>query len=90
MSELSERFYTTYSGVRLPLRLVGELDAGEIDNRNTYFIGRFDADERLVELRKVVYGEVELRHRYAYGDDGTLLTAEITDEDGEVTLVECK
>lgn len=79
------RYFITYSGVSLPLRLVNEIQATELDNRNTYFLGEYDAADRLVILEKVVYGDVELRHRYRYGDDGRLAWAEITDVDGEVT-----
>lgn len=79
------RYFITYSGVTLPLRLVSEIQATELDNRNTYFRGDYDAAERLVTLEKRVYGEVELRHRYRYADDGRLAWAEITDADGEVT-----
>ena len=77
------RYFLTYSGVALPLKLVEPL-AG-IDHRNTYYRGYFDADQRLTGCQKVVYDEVETQHRYAYHPDGTLAWAEITDADGEVT-----
>jgi hypothetical protein len=60
------------------------LEPGQIENRNTYFRGYFDEKERLTGIQKVVYGEIELQHRYEYRDD-TLHSAEITDADGEVT-----
>jgi hypothetical protein len=82
------RYFITYSGVTLPLRLVNEIQATELRNRNTYFRGDYDTAERLVTLEKLVYGEVELRHRYRYADDGRLAWAEITDADGEVTELE--
>ena len=81
------RYFTTYSGVRLPFKLVGELGEHEIRNRNTFFRGYFDADGVLVRFQKVVYGDVELEHQYSYDDAGNLRQAEITDADGEVTVV---
>lgn len=84
----SERYFITYSGVSLPLRLVNEIPPGELDNRNTYFRGQFDAMDRLLVLEKFVYGEVELVHRYRYDGDGRLTQAEITDADGEVTRLD--
>ena len=36
---------------------------------------------------KVVYGEVELTHRYSYCPNGTLQSAEITDADEEVRVL---
>ena len=79
------RYFLTYTGVKLPLRLLNELKPGQIENRNTYFRGYFDEKERLTGIQKVVYGEIELQHRYEYRDDDTLHSAEITDADGEAT-----
>lgn len=81
------RCFLTYTGVKLPFNLVTPLSAAEVDNRNTYFKGWFEGD-RLLGFDKMVYGEVELAHRYAYRDDGALKRAEITDMDGEVTVLE--
>jgi len=88
MSETTCRYFTTYSGVSLPFRLTAELSAAETDNRNTFFRGYYDGSGRLLSFEKVVYGEIELAHRYSYDEAGKLLRAEITDEDGEVTMVE--
>jgi uncharacterized protein DUF6156 len=82
------RYFITYSGVSLPLRLVNEIQPTELDNRNTYFRGQFDAADRLQVLEKLVYGEVELVHRYRYDAEGRLTWAEITDADGEITVLE--
>jgi hypothetical protein len=79
------RYFISYSGVRLPLQLVNELHGGDLDNRNTYFRGIFDADQHLLLLEKVVYGEVELCHRYRYHATGGLCDVEITDADAELT-----
>lgn len=85
---MTSRYFLTYSGVKLPLRLLNELSPDQIENRNTYFRGDFDAQDRLVGLQKLVYGAVELEHRYTYDDHGVLIHAEITDADGEVTTLE--
>lgn len=82
------RYFITYTGVSLPLRLVNEIPASALGNRNTYFVAAFDPADRLQTVEKRVYGEVELHHRYRYDDAGRLLQAEITDADGEVTVLE--
>lgn len=79
------RYFTTYSGVKLPFKLVSELEEDEIRNRNTFFQGYFDTDGVLLGFQKMVYGEVELEHKYTYDADGKLKQAEITDADGEVS-----
>jgi len=84
---MTVRYFVTYSGVKLPFKLVNELDEHEVKNRNTYFKGYFDAPERLSGFDKLAYGEVELSHRYRYRDDGSLGSAEITDIDGETKML---
>jgi hypothetical protein len=81
------RYFTTYTGVGLPFRLVNELSPGEVDNRNTCFIGYFDDSDRLVGFEKRVYGETELTHRYHYSPSGVLRLAEIIDIDGAVATL---
>lgn len=84
---MKTRYFVTYTGVKLPFKLVNELQAGEVENRNTYFTGYFDTQDRLTGFDKLAYGEIELMHRYCYHDNGRLSSAEITDIDGEVTMV---
>ncbi len=82
------RYFISYSGVKLPLKLVNELaDESHLENRNTYFRGCYDADQRLMLLEKLVYGDVELRHVYTYHPSGILAEAEITDADGEIDVL---
>ncbi len=79
------RFFVTYTGVKLPFKLVNELQPSEVENRNTYFRGYFDAQDRLTGFDKLAYGETELSHRYTYHANGKLERAQITDIDGEIT-----
>jgi hypothetical protein len=72
------RYFLTYSGVKLPLKLASELQDNEIDNRNTYFRAAYDEAGRMTLCQKMVYGEVEMEHRYSYYPSGALEQAEIT------------
>lgn len=81
------RYFVSYSGVKLPLRLVDPLEPAQLKHRNTFIRARFDAHDRLVECEKLVYGEVQLAHRYHYGADGALKRAEIVMDD-ETTVAE--
>lgn len=84
----TQRYFVTYSGVRLPLKLVTPLAPDQLGNRNTCFRATYDALDRLVLCEKMVYGGVELTHRYRYhGDGDTLAEAEITGPDGEVRVI---
>lgn len=82
------RYFVSYSGVNLPLKLVNELQDEDLNNRNTFFLGFYDEQDRLIRCEKQVYGEQELLHLYEYHDNGALKQAEITDADGEVTVLD--
>jgi hypothetical protein len=77
------RFFVSYTGVKLPLRLVTAIAPEQLSNRNTFIRGYFDAAGVLIGFDKLVYGEIELTHRYSYHANGALSRAEIVmlDED---------
>jgi hypothetical protein len=77
------RFFGTYSGVKLPFNLVNAIEEEALSNRNTFIRAYFDRSGTLTGFDKVVYGEVELAHRYEYHGNGALSRAKITmlDED---------
>jgi hypothetical protein len=81
------RYFVTYRGIRPPAVLVDPLNEADLRNRNTFVRGHFDSKDRLVAFEMVVYGQVDLAHRYAYRDEGTLQQAVITVGDEEpITL----
>ena len=73
----SFRYFLTYCGPKLPVRLVSPLERDDVDNRNTYIRAQYDAADRLIAIEKVVYGEVELTHHYQYDEAGALRSAEV-------------
>ena len=81
------RYFVTYSGIKLPFNLCEELEEAALSNRNTFFRAWYDAQNRITGFQKIVYGEVELEHSYKYGENSTLIMAEITNADGEVTVM---
>lgn len=84
----TQRAFLTYTGIKLPLNLTSPLDSDSVKNRNTYFLGHYDAQDRLCLVEKMVYGEVEMSHRYSYFDNGMLKSATITDAEGEENVLE--
>lgn len=81
------RYFVTYSGIKLPLKLSQPLDEGSLSNRNTYFRAYFDEQDRMTGFQKMVYGEVELQHAYQFHPNGSLKSAEITDMEDETTVL---
>lgn len=81
-------YFLSYSGLSMPLKLVGQLELGEIENRNTFFGARVNSAGQTTDIQKVVYGEIEMAHRYDYHPNGTLKSAHITNVDGEEQLLE--
>jgi hypothetical protein len=77
------RYFVSYSGVKLPFSLVSAIATEALSNRNTFIRAYFDQAGMLSGFDKVVYGEVELSHRYHYYNNGQLRRAEIVmlDED---------
>ncbi len=75
------RYFVSYSGIKLPLKLVNEITEASLNNRNTYYRGYFDDQDRMLLCQKVVYGEVESEHQYEYYGNGVLKHAQITEED---------
>lgn len=82
-TNLECRFFVSYSGVKLPFNLVNAIAAEALSNRNTFIRAYFDKAGMLSGFDKVVYGEVELSHRYEYHDNGLLRCAEIVMLDEE-------
>ncbi len=81
------RYFLATSGVKLPLKLVNEIDPGALSNRNTYLRAHYDAEGNLRRFEKMVYGEVELTHIYDYDEGGHLRRAEIVMLDEEPTIL---
>lgn len=75
------RYFVSYSGIKLPLKLVNEITEDSLNNRNTYYRSRFDGQDRMLLCQKIVYGEVESEHRYQYYEYGGLKSAQITEDD---------
>jgi hypothetical protein len=70
------RYFLATSGVKLPLKLVNQIEPTALTNRNTYIRAWFEG-ERLLRFEKLVYGDIELSHVYDYDADGRLRRAEI-------------
>jgi hypothetical protein len=81
------RFFVSYSGLELPFNLVNSIAAEALSNRNTFIRAYFNKTGMLTGFEKVVYGEVELAHRYEYHDNGVLSRAEITMLDDDVAVL---
>ena len=71
------RYFVSYSGIKLPLKLVNEITEASLNNQNTYYRGYFNAQDKLLLCQKIVYGEVESEHQYQYYDNGILKSAQI-------------
>jgi hypothetical protein len=92
MSEFADdsrdcRFFLATSGVKLPLKLVNQIEPEALTNRNTYIRAFYDEGGRLSRFQKIVYGDVELSHAYDYDEAGHLRRAEILMLDEEPTVL---
>jgi hypothetical protein len=81
------RYFLATSGVKLPLKLVNQIESTALTNRNTYIRAWYDGAERLLRFEKLVYGDIELSHVYDYDADGRLRRAEILMLDEDPTVL---
>jgi len=88
MTEPAYKYFVSYSGVKLPLKLVDPLEATALKNRNTYYRAIFDEENRVTLCERMVYGEVDLSHRYQYHSNGRLKQAEILTAENELKLLQ--
>jgi hypothetical protein len=80
-SNLICRYYVSYTGISLPLKLITPIEGEDLGRRITYFRGYYNDQDQLIALEKVVYGEVEFEHRYQYYPDGRLKSTELLESD---------
>jgi hypothetical protein len=80
-TQVPYRYFVSYSGIKLPLKLVNEISEAGLINRNTYYRGHFDSEGKMLQCQKIVYGEVESEHQYDYYTSGGLKKAQITEDD---------
>jgi Family of unknown function (DUF6156) len=88
-TEASEtvRYFVSYTGIKLPFNLVNPIAKEALTNRNTYIRAYFNGTGALTSFEKIVYGEIELAHRYQYYGNGSLKSAEISAPEEEPLLV---
>ena len=84
---LEVRSFLATSGVKLPLKLVNQIEPTALTNRNTYIRAWYDGSDRLLRFEKVVYGDIELSHVYDYDAEGRLRRAEILMLDEDPTVL---
>ena len=87
-SNLVCRYYVSYTGISLPLKLITPLENESLDRRITYFCGYYNDQEQLMVVEKVVYGEIEFEHRYQYHSNGRLKSAELIEADEAPRVME--
>jgi hypothetical protein len=75
------RYFVSYTGIKLPVRMVNPLEEKDLSNRNTFIIAYYDKDDQMIGFEKMVYSAVELSHYYDYYPSGVLKSAEIMMDD---------
>ena len=79
----SRRFFASFVGIGLPLRLISELEPSATIHRNTYFIAYYDDVGRLTRCDETVCGGRILSHVYEYYASGLLKSAGVRSDDDD-------
>jgi hypothetical protein len=87
IAEQDCRFFVSYAGKKPPFHLIDQIEEAALTNRNTYVRAYFAASGLLTGFDKMVYGEIELSHRYQYDARGVLRRAEISMLDEESVVI---
>jgi hypothetical protein len=82
-----QKYFGTFVGYDLPLKLRENLFRTEAEERGTYYIAHYDSVGRLEEVRKVHTGATFFVHKYTYDAQGILVEARITNKAGEVSIL---
>ncbi|PPQ36756.1 hypothetical protein CH337_07325 [Rhodoblastus acidophilus] len=85
---VTTRYFLATNGVKLPLKLVNEIEPEALTNRNTFIRADYDDAGQLLRFDKLVYGDVELTHVYDYHASGALRRAEIVMLDEDPTVLD--
>ncbi|MDD5124855.1 DUF6156 family protein [Methylovulum sp.] len=81
MNDTTARYFLSYSSVKLPLKLVNEITEADLNYRNFYYRGYYDAAGQLLHCQKIVYNEEASEHHYRYDENGMLVWAQISEDD---------
>lgn len=82
----SWRYFVTYSGVKLPLKLVEELTEADLGFRNTYYRSQANDAGLVTKIEKLVRGEIHITHAYSYDDAGKIQKAVIVMDEEESVI----
>lgn len=66
------KYFSTFSGYNIPLRLSGEVSKEVALKKEAYYIGFYDEAHRLFRVEKYLRGELFFRQNYFYREDGSL------------------
>ena len=85
--QLNEKYFGTFSGYTLPLKLKNNLSKSEIEARRAYLVAYYDASGRLHKVRKVLDGKTEFIHEYAYDAQSKLVEVIVTNHEGNISIL---
>lgn len=84
----SVKYFRSFAGYSIPLRLVDEILKEEADELAAYLVAEYDLDGKITAVVKMLSKRQSFKHRYDYFDNGNLRRVRILREDGKVTVHE--
>ena len=78
------RYFGSFAGYSIPFKPTEPLTAEEATSRASYYVGRYDAHERLASFAKYLDGKRFFLSEYTYDQHGTFTKQKTTTQDGEV------
>lgn len=79
------RYYGTFSGYNIPLKLSEELTQPEALRRKSYYVGFYNETQSLFRVEKYLNGSLFFQHNYFYHENGSIRENRIVNSDGITT-----
>lgn len=76
----SKKYYASFSGYNIPLKLAEEISESEALSKHSYYIGFF-LEKKLVRVEKYVNRTLFFQHFYYYNENGALIKSKIIGPD---------
>ena len=84
-------YYRRFAGYQLPLRLIEKIAKEEAEALTaagqSYYVGHYGPDGRLLKAVKMLRGEMDFEHAYIYSPKGRLMSVVIARADGTVNVL---
>lgn len=79
-------YFTGFSGYSIPLKLTGKIKKEDITIGQSYYIGTYDDEDRLIKVEKFFKDKLFFIHQYIYYSNGIIKESRVINANGEESV----